>query len=140
MCMSDLPNGCYRVSAKAVILDKDKRFLLCLEDNGLWELPGGAIDFGETAKDCLIRELKEEMGVEVTVIGNRPVYFVTAKNINGVWKACVLYLVEVANLNFTKSDECQEIRFFNKEEAMKQKLYPIVEEFIKEFDPENHKY
>jgi 8-oxo-dGTP diphosphatase len=36
---------------------------------GLWSLPGGKIDAGETAKDAVRRELKEETGIEIEIEG-----------------------------------------------------------------------
>jgi 8-oxo-dGTP diphosphatase len=34
---------------------------------GLWEFPGGKIELGETVEACIVREIQEELAIEITV-------------------------------------------------------------------------
>ncbi|MCR9174804.1 MAG: 8-oxo-dGTP diphosphatase MutT [Alphaproteobacteria bacterium] len=52
-----------------VLVDSDGRVLIAKRPEGkamagLWEFPGGKVDPGETPEAALIRELKEELGVD----------------------------------------------------------------------------
>lgn len=37
-----------------------------------WEFPGGKIEPGETAEACLIREIKEELHVDIEIVASLP--------------------------------------------------------------------
>ena len=56
--------------AAAALVDVDGRVLICKRPAGkslagLWEFPGGKIEAGESPEACLIRELDEELGIQV---------------------------------------------------------------------------
>jgi ADP-ribose pyrophosphatase YjhB (NUDIX family) len=52
--------------ASAVVVDGDGRILLHRRsDNGLWSIPGGAMEIGESIAETVVREVAEETGLEV---------------------------------------------------------------------------
>ena len=134
----NIPNCFYRISIKALILDDEKRFLLTKEKDDKWDLPGGGLDFGEKPENCLRREIQEEMGLEVTYISDTPSYFLTSQKEITFGFANIIYLTKIKNLNFTKSDECTEIKFFTKKEAQKEDVISNILDFLKLFNPEKH--
>lgn len=58
------PDSFYRVSIKAVIKNMTGEVLAVKEHSDDWELPGGGLGRGESVRDGLKRELKEELGID----------------------------------------------------------------------------
>jgi len=63
-----------------VLIDRDGRILLATRPAGkafagLWEFPGGKIEAGETPEMALIRELKEELGIDTSTSCLAPISF-----------------------------------------------------------------
>lgn len=57
-----------RVGSAGVVENSEGKVLMGLRGahpSGIWVLPGGGVDFGETASDAFVREIKEEAGIDV---------------------------------------------------------------------------
>jgi 8-oxo-dGTP diphosphatase len=66
--------------AACVLLDGDGRLLIAKRPAGrslagLWEFPGGKVEDGETPEGALVRELAEELGIDIAVADLAPLTF-----------------------------------------------------------------
>ena len=66
--------------AACALVDADGRVLIAQRPQGkqlagLWEFPGGKVEPGETPEECLMRELREEIGVETKAACLAPLTF-----------------------------------------------------------------
>jgi 8-oxo-dGTP diphosphatase len=73
-----------RMTAEAVIFDEDGRVLLVRQGKTRgkrWELPGGKLKKRESLPDAVVRELKEETGLDITPERLLGIFYVRSKNI-----------------------------------------------------------
>jgi len=110
----------YRVSVKAIVRDDAGRVLVCADDTGTFELPGGGWEHGEDFDEALAREFAEEMGVELASVGNLLFTYYGRGTYKGEVRKCLmLRIVAEAELKshdfILDKDEVTEVRFVDRE-------------------------
>jgi 8-oxo-dGTP pyrophosphatase MutT (NUDIX family) len=68
------PNSIVPAASAVVANDAGEILMQRRSDNDLWALPGGTMDLGERIAETVVREVREETGLEVEVIGIVGVY------------------------------------------------------------------
>lgn len=59
----------------ALVVDDEGAILMQRRaDSGNWSLPGGTMEIGETLEQCVIRETKEETGLDIEITGLLGIY------------------------------------------------------------------
>lgn len=106
-----------KLDTRAAIF-QDGKILLVKENNGTWSLPGGWVDVDVSVKENVIKEVKEEAGLDVTadfVIAvqdrekhNLPVY---------AYKICKIFVMcSVVGGSFQSNNETVESQYFGMDE------------------------
>lgn len=67
------PKGRFNYRVGAVILRDDKILLMYNDREKLYYTPGGRVKFGETTEEAVLREVREELSIEMEVL--RPLCF-----------------------------------------------------------------
>lgn len=104
-----------------VVLMKDGKVLMCKgrDFDKLWDFPGGRLHKDEPAKEGLIREVKEELGVDIGV--GKPLYVcASTMNLTGIPRYYVVFEAKLANphIEFTVADdEIKELRWVGPEDV-----------------------
>jgi len=86
-------------------------------DNGLWAMPGGCQDLGETAAECACRECLEETGFTIRLVKLLGVFSSCRyEYVNYPWKdnefTHLLFQAEITGGEACPSDETTEVAFF----------------------------
>ena len=112
------------IGVKALIF-KEGKFLVMhnkgIEEN-LWELPGGRMEFGETAEETLKREMIEETGLVV-----KPIKLLDTWNLirEDYQITGIIYLCEFEEGEVRLSDEHDGFQWIDTDEKSLQMMYEV---------------
>lgn len=126
-------NKPYRLTLRAVMRDAQKRVLMMQraakspQQPGLWELPGGKMDSGETIDKALIREVKEETGFDV-LLGNVLGHSQWEKNDTRI--AYLIFDTEIISGQLKISPEHDACVWMTAAEIKKTNVAPQLREFV----------
>ena len=96
------------VCAFALILDGRSRLLLCRrKKDGKWNLPGGHLDAKEAPWDTVVREVREEIGLDVRVQRLLGVYSVPSQD-----DLVLTFICSPVSKTLRASDEIDQIDWF----------------------------
>ncbi len=123
-----------RKGVSIIFINDRKEILLLLRDDkdtipypNMWDLPGGHVESGESAEECIIREMEEEMGLKLKDFKLTSVMEFDDRIEHTFWKR--------DNLNINKIDlkEGQCLKWFTREEVFRTKLAYGFKEIIEDF-------
>lgn len=124
------------ITSGAVVLDEHKRILLKKDPDRGWELPGGIVEENENIKNAVVREVKEETGINIDMIEFCGVSQDIKRNICNLW-----WLGTPLNENLKVSKESLEVGFFSIEDALKLiRNDDFKEELLRCLDKDNHPF
>lgn len=103
-------------AAMCIIYDDVKGILLeKRSDNGLWCVPGGAIELGETLEEALAREVREETSLEISeskLFDVKASVHMIYPNQDEVYYTDVVYLVKHYSGTLKHDEESTELKWF----------------------------
>jgi ADP-ribose pyrophosphatase YjhB (NUDIX family) len=119
-------------SVTAIVADEQGAILMVHKtDNDLWALPGGGMDVGESMADTVVREVKEETGVDVEVTGLIGIYsnpnHVMAYDDGEVRQQCsICFTTRMLGGQLATSSETKEVRFVDPADLGALSIHPSM--------------
>lgn len=103
-----------RLTVDGVVIE-DKKILLIKRKNspfrGKWALPGGFVDYGERVEDAVLREVKEETGLDTIIENLLGIYSDPKRDPRG-HTVSIVYLLSVKGGTLKGSDDALLAKFF----------------------------
>ncbi|MFZ2193326.1 MAG: NUDIX hydrolase [Candidatus Moraniibacteriota bacterium] len=124
----------FTIGAFAIILDEEKKVLLChRRDYDLWNLPGGGVEAGEAPWECAVREVKEEVGLDVEIDYLAGIY---SKNNSDI---VFSFVCKIVGGKIKKTSEADKIEYFSLKDIPKNTSPKQVERINDALNQKNKK-
>lgn len=125
------------VGVGAVILNDKQEILLSLRgpkarnERGKWEIPGGCVEFGETFEQAIIREVEEELGINIKVKELLGLFDHILSEENQHWVSPTFICELISGEPCVQEPEkCEKIGWFSLTEAEKLPLSVITQQDV----------
>lgn len=116
----------------ALVVDDQGAILLQRRrDSGNWSLPGGVMEIGETLEQCVIRETKEESGLDIEITGllgiyTDPEHIIAYADGEIRQEFNITFYGRVCGGQVAVSDESTEVRFVRPDELAELPVHDTV--------------
>jgi len=98
----------FTIASFGIIFDQQNKILLChRRDYDLWNLPGGTMEAGESPWECVIREVREETGLNVEIKKLIGIYNKPETN-----EICFSFICSIINGELRLNEEADKIEYF----------------------------
>jgi mutator protein MutT len=113
----------------AALIADERRILVAQREAGddwglRWEFPGGTLEENEGPHECIKRELREELGIGVEILGIYQAVFSRYENFNIL---LLVYRCTITN-GIPVAITCREVRWVEKDELIHLSMPPADEE------------
>lgn len=113
------------VSVAGLVINECDEILLIKSPWRGWEYPGGMVEPGETLQDALIREIKEEAGVDVEITGFVGICKNVEKDIVNIDFVC-----RYKSGQLKTSNESTEVKWVSVSEALDMVNFPLTKKSL----------
>jgi ADP-ribose pyrophosphatase YjhB (NUDIX family) len=98
----------FTIGVFAIIFNDERKVLLChRRDYDLWNLPGGGVESGESPWNAVLREAKEETGLEVEISKLAGIYFKPERN-----EIVFSFICAITSGRLVLNNEADKIEYF----------------------------
>ncbi len=120
---------------------RGKHQVVCIHRRGVWDLPKGKLDEGETIEACALREVREELGIDdvetVSLAGQTVHGYVRSRSYHVKTTHWYWMRSRATSFNPQAEEQIEEVRWVPWDEAIVKVGYRTLRELLRTIDPQD---